>query len=90
MDELLSRFRVVLDEWERKGGDAKKYRAYEFERISSISITCKQPFRSEKLGAFSTRWHAMGRAFGFIRLYSFASWMLSRVLSRISGEAFPS
>ena len=27
-DELLNRFRVVLDEWERKGGDAKKYRAY--------------------------------------------------------------
>ncbi|MDO7714770.1 MAG: hypothetical protein MUP93_07825, partial [Pirellulales bacterium] len=27
-DKLLNRFRVVLDEWERKGGEPKKYRAY--------------------------------------------------------------
>ena len=26
--KLLSRFRLVLDEWERKGGDTKKFREY--------------------------------------------------------------
>ena len=89
-DELLNRFRVVLDEWERKGGDAKKYRAYasavsglefDFYNLQATFMVLKNWVMSPQGGL---RW--VGRLFMFGSIL-FASWMLSRVLSRISGEA---
>ena len=89
-DELLNRFRVVLDEWERKGGDAKKYRAYasavsglefDFYNLQATFMVLKNWVMSPQGGL---RW--AGRLFMFGSIL-FASWMLSRVLSRISGEA---
>ena len=89
-DELLSCFRVVLDEWERKGGDAKKYRAYasavsgiefDFYNLQATFLVLKNWVLSPQGGM---RWVGRLVLFGFIL---FASWMLSRVLSRISGEA---
>lgn len=89
-DELLNRFRVVLDEWEQKGGDAKKYRAYasavsglefDFYNLQATFMVLKNWVMSPQGGL---RW--VGRLFMFGSIL-FASWMLSRVLSRISGEA---
>ena len=89
-DELLNRFRVVLDEWERKGGDPKKYRAYasavsglefDFYNLQATFMVLKNWVMSPQGGL---RW--VGRLFMFGSIL-FASWMLSRVLSRISGEA---
>ena len=89
-DELLNRFRVVLDEWERKGGEAKKYRAYasavsglefDFYNLQATFMVLKNWVMSPQGGL---RW--VGRLFMFGSIL-FASWMLSRVLSRISGEA---
>ena len=89
-DELLSRFRVVLDEWERKGGDAKKYRGYasavsgiefDFYNLQATFLVLKNWVLSPQGGM---RWVGRLVLFGCIL---FASWMLSRVLSRISGEA---
>ena len=89
-DKLLNRFRVVLDEWERKGGDPKKYRAYasavsglefDFYNLRATFMVLKNWVMSPQGGL---RW--VGRLFMFGSIL-FASWMLSRVLSRISGEA---
>jgi small conductance mechanosensitive channel len=89
-DELLNRVRVVLDEWERKGGDPKKYRAYasavsglefDFYNLQATFMVLKNWVMSPQGGL---RW--VGRLFMFGSIL-FASWMLSRVLSRISGEA---
>ncbi|MDO7682417.1 MAG: mechanosensitive ion channel [Pirellulales bacterium] len=89
-DKLLNRFRVVLDEWERKGGDPKKYRAYasavsglefDFYNLQATFMVLKNWVMSPQGGL---RW--VGRLFMFGSIL-FASWMLSRVLSRISGEA---
>ncbi len=89
-DELLNRFRVVLDEWERKGGDPKKYRAYasavsglEFDvyNLQATFMVLKNWVMSPQGGL---RW--VGRLFMFGSIL-FASWMLARVLSRICGEA---
>ena len=89
-DELLNRFRVVLDEWERKGGDPKKYRAYasavsglefDFYNLQATFMVLKNWVMSPQGGL---RW--VGRLFMFGSIL-FASWMLARVLSRICGEA---
>ena len=89
-DELLNRFRVVLDEWERKGGDPKKYRAYasavnglefDFFNLQATFMVLKNWVMSPQGGL---RW--VGRLFMFGSIL-FASWMLSRALSRICGEA---
>ena len=89
-DELLNRFRVVLDEWERKGGDPKKYRAYasavsglefDFYNLQATFMVLKNWVMSPQGGL---RW--VGRLFMFGSIL-FVSWMLARVLSRICGEA---
>ena len=89
-DELLNRFRVVLDEWERKGGDPKKYRAYasavsglefDFYNLQATFMVLKNWVMSPQGGL---RW--VGRLFMFGAIL-FASWMMARVLSRICGEA---
>lgn len=89
-DELLNRFRVVLDEWERKGGDPKKYRAYasavsglefDFYNLQATFMVLKNWVMSPQGGL---RW--VGRLFIFGSIL-FVSWMLARVLSRICGEA---
>ena len=88
--ELLDRFRLVLDEWERKGGDPKKYRAYasavsglEFDlyNLQTTLSVLKNWVMSPQGGL---RWIGQLIMFGAIL---FASWMLSRVLSKVSGEA---
>ncbi len=88
--ELLDRFRLVLDEWERKGGDPKKYRAYasavsglEFNlyNLQATFMVLRNWVMSPQGGL---RWIGQLIMFGAIL---FASWMLSRVLSKISGEA---
>ena len=89
-DELLNRFRVVLDEWERKGGDPKMYRAYasavsglefDFYNLQATFMVFKNWVMSPQGGL-----RLVGRLFMFGSIL-FASWMLARVLSRISGEA---
>ncbi len=88
--ELLDRFRLVLDEWERKGGDPKKYRAYasavsglEFDLYNlQATFTVLRNWVMSPQGGL--RWIGQLIMFGAIL---FASWMLSRVLSKISGEA---
>jgi len=89
-DELLNRFRVVLDEWEQKGGDPKKYRAYasavsglefDFYNLQATFMVLKNWVMSPQGGL---RWVGRLLMFGSIL---FASWMFSRALSRICGEA---
>ena len=88
--ELLARFRLVLDEWERKGGDPKKYRAYA-SAVSGLEFdlyNLQATFSVFKNWVISPqgglRWIGQLIMFGAIL---FASWILSRVLSKVSGEA---
>ena len=88
--KLLSRFRLVLDEWERKGGDTKKFREYasavsglEFDlyNLQATFLVLKNWLLSPQGGL---RWLGHLSMFGVILV---VTWMLSRLTSRLAGEA---
>ena len=88
--KLLSRFRLVLDEWERKGGDTKKFREYasavsglEFDlyNLQATFLVLKNWMLSAQGGL---RWLGHLSMFGVILV---VTWMLSRLTSRLAGEA---
>ena len=88
--KLLSRFRLVLDEWERKGGDTKKFREYasavsglEFDlyNLQATFLVLKNWMLSAQGGL---RWLGHLSMFGVILVIT---WMLSRLTSRLAGEA---
>ena len=88
--KLLSRFRLVLDEWERKGGDTKKFREYasavsglefDFYNLQATFLVLKNWLLSPQGGL---RWLGHLSMFGVILV---VTWMLSRLTSRLAGEA---
>ena len=88
--KLLSRFRLVLDEWERKGGDTKKFREYasavsglEFDlyNLQATFLVLKNWMLSAQGGL---RWLGHLSMFGVILV---VTWMLSRLTSRLAGDA---
>ena len=88
--KLLSRFRLVLDEWERKGGDTKKFREYasavsglefDFYNLQATFLVLKNWLLSPQGGL---RWLGHLSMFGVVLV---VTWMLSRLTSRLAGEA---
>ena len=88
--KLLSRFRLVLDEWERKGGDTKKFREYasavsglefDFYNLQATFLVLKNWLLSPQGGL---RWLGHLSMFSVILV---VTWMLSRLTSRLAGEA---
>ena len=80
----------MLDEWERKGGDTKKFREYasavsglefDFYNLQATFLVLKNWLLSAQGGL---RWLGHLTMFGVILG---VTWMLSRLTSRLAGEA---
>jgi small conductance mechanosensitive channel len=87
---LIDRLRLVLDEWERKGGDPKEYRLYA-TAVSGIEVDVKNAgatlqFLKDWLLSpqGGLRWAV--NIVTFLAIL-FASWVLSKVLSSLTGKA---
>lgn len=87
---LVDRLRVVLAEWERKGGDPKEYRLY----VSAVSdvgvdvstVSAAMTVVQEWLFSPQGGLHWIGNILRFL-LILFVSWMLAKFLSRITERA---
>jgi small conductance mechanosensitive channel len=86
---LTDRLRVVLDEWERKGGDPKEFRLYasavnglemDVTNVGTALVVLKNWLLSLQGGI---RW--VGNIIRFLVIL-FASWMLSKFLSSLTGR----
>jgi small conductance mechanosensitive channel len=87
---LTDRLRVVLDEWERKGGDPKEFRLYasavnglemDVTNAGTALVILRNWLLSPQGGI---RW--LGNIIRFLVIL-FASWMLSNFLSSLTGRA---
>lgn len=87
---LTDRLRVVLDEWERKGGDPKEFRLYasavnglemDVTDAGTTLVVLKNWLLSPQGGI---RW--VGNIVRFLVIL-FASWLLSKFLSSLTGRA---
>jgi len=89
-DALITRLRLVCDEWEKKGGDPKEYRLYatavsgmeiDFGNARTLAVFVKDWLVSPQGGV---RW--LGNIIRFLAIL-FAAYLLSRLLSRLTGQA---
>ena len=89
-ETLIDRLRLVLDDWERKGGDPKEFRLY----ASAVSGMEVDLGNARTVIAFAKDW--LLSAQGGLRwltnvvsflLILFAAFLLSRMLSRLTGQA---
>ncbi len=89
-ETLIDRLRLVLDDWERKGGDPKEFRLYA-AAVSGMEVDLGN---ARTVIAFAKDWllSAQGGLRWLTNLVSFlvilfAAFLLSRVLSRLTGQA---
>lgn len=89
-DTLIARLRLVCDEWEKKGGEPKEYRLYatavsgmeiDLGNARTLAVFIKDWLVSPQGGV---RW--LGNIIKFLAIL-FAAYMLSRLLSRLTGKA---